>query len=118
MTHQLAQINIGRLLAPIDDPQIADFVRQLDEVNALADSFAGFSLVVSGGTGGVSTGQGTEKGMSGGVTSFSRTSSHSACVKAGRRTIRPRPHAMTPRMVAMMAFARPVFRTKSTIDLF
>ena len=42
MTHHLAQINIGRLLAPIDDPQIADFVRQLDEVNALADSFPGF----------------------------------------------------------------------------
>lgn len=38
----LAQINIGRLLAPIDDPLIADFVRQLDDINALAESSPGF----------------------------------------------------------------------------
>ena len=42
MTHHLAQINIGRLIAPVDDPQIADFVAQLDPVNALADRAAGF----------------------------------------------------------------------------
>jgi heme-degrading monooxygenase HmoA len=42
MTHHLAQINIGRLIAPVDDPQIADFVAQLDSVNALADRAAGF----------------------------------------------------------------------------
>lgn len=42
MPHHLAQINIGRLLAPIDDPQIAGFVNQLDEINALADGFPGF----------------------------------------------------------------------------
>jgi len=42
MTHHLAQINIGRLVAPVDDPQIAEFVAQLDPVNALADSAAGF----------------------------------------------------------------------------
>lgn len=42
MTHHLAQINIGRLVAPIDHPQIADFVRQLDDVNALADASPGF----------------------------------------------------------------------------
>jgi hypothetical protein len=41
-THHLAQINIGRLVAPIDDPRIADFVNQLDEVNALADTSSGF----------------------------------------------------------------------------
>ena len=29
--HRLAQINIARLLAPIDDPKIADFVAQLAE---------------------------------------------------------------------------------------
>jgi hypothetical protein len=39
---QLAQINIARLVAPIDDPRIAEFVAQLDEVNALADQSAGF----------------------------------------------------------------------------
>lgn len=38
----LAQVNIGRLLAPIDDPMIADFVARLDAVNALADASPGF----------------------------------------------------------------------------
>ena len=33
MAFQLAQINIGRLVAPIDDPRLADFVAQLDPVN-------------------------------------------------------------------------------------
>jgi hypothetical protein len=40
--YHLAQINIGRLLAPINDPQIAGFVARLDEINALADSSSGF----------------------------------------------------------------------------
>jgi Domain of unknown function (DUF3291) len=39
---QLAQINIGRLLAPIDDPKIAGFVAQLDAINSLAESSPGF----------------------------------------------------------------------------
>ncbi len=38
MTHHLAQINIARLVAPIDDPRIAEFVGKLDEINALAES--------------------------------------------------------------------------------
>lgn len=42
MVFQLAQINIARLLAPLDHPRIAGFVRQLDEVNALAESAPGF----------------------------------------------------------------------------
>ncbi len=42
MTHHLAQINIGRLIAPIDDPKIAKFVAQLDPINALADKAPGF----------------------------------------------------------------------------
>ena len=42
MDFHLAQINIARLLAPVDDPRIADFVRQLDEVNALAEAAPGF----------------------------------------------------------------------------
>jgi hypothetical protein len=41
-THQLAQINIGRLVAPIDDPQLAEFVANLDPINALADQAPGF----------------------------------------------------------------------------
>ena len=42
MTYHLAQINIGRLVAPVDDPRIAEFVAQLDEVNRLADQAPGF----------------------------------------------------------------------------
>lgn len=38
----LAQINIGRLIAPLDDPRIAGFVSQLDPVNTLADASPGF----------------------------------------------------------------------------
>ena len=42
MPHHLAQINIARLVAPIDDPGIADFVSQLDAINALAEGATGF----------------------------------------------------------------------------
>jgi len=42
MNFHLAQINIARLIAPIDDPKIAGFVVQLDPVNALADAAPGF----------------------------------------------------------------------------
>ncbi|OKJ13596.1 DUF3291 domain-containing protein [Kitasatospora sp. CB01950] len=40
--YQLAQINIGRLLAPRHSPLVADFVDQLDEMNALAERSPGF----------------------------------------------------------------------------
>src|SRR6516225_4369773 len=42
MTHQLAQINIARLIAPIEDPKIAEFVAQLEPINALGDKAPGF----------------------------------------------------------------------------
>jgi len=41
-TYHLAQINIGRILAPIDDSLMAEFVAQLAPINALADSTPGF----------------------------------------------------------------------------
>ncbi len=41
-THHLAQINVARLIAPLDDPRIAEFVAQLEPVNKLADSSSGF----------------------------------------------------------------------------
>ena len=41
-THYLAQINIGRLIAPLDDPRIAGFVSQLGPINELADNSPGF----------------------------------------------------------------------------
>jgi len=40
--YHIAQINIGRILAPIDDPLMAEFVAQLPAINALADSSPGF----------------------------------------------------------------------------
>ena len=39
---ELAQINIGRLIAPLDDPRIAEFVAGLAPMNALAESSEGF----------------------------------------------------------------------------
>lgn len=38
----LAQLNIGRLLAPTDDPIVAPFMEALDEINALAEHSPGF----------------------------------------------------------------------------
>jgi hypothetical protein len=38
----LAQINIGRLVAPLDDPRIASFIAQLDGINGLAEQSPGF----------------------------------------------------------------------------
>ena len=38
----LVQLNIARMLAPLDDPIMAGFVARLDEINALADGSPGF----------------------------------------------------------------------------
>lgn len=38
----LAQINVGRLLHPLDDPRMTDFVENLDAINALAEASEGF----------------------------------------------------------------------------
>jgi hypothetical protein len=40
--YHLAQINIARIRAPLDDPIMAGFVSQLDDINALADQSPGF----------------------------------------------------------------------------
>lgn len=42
MTYHLAQINIGRIRAPMDDPIMAEFKNALDEINALAEASRGF----------------------------------------------------------------------------
>lgn len=39
---ELAQLNVGRLLAPVDSPEIAGFVAQLESINRLADGSPGF----------------------------------------------------------------------------
>jgi hypothetical protein len=38
----IAQLNVGRTLAPPDSPQIADFMAALDAINTLADTSPGF----------------------------------------------------------------------------
>jgi len=38
----LAEVNVGRLRAPVSDPSIDDFRNALDRINALADSQPGF----------------------------------------------------------------------------
>lgn len=42
MDLQIAQLNVGRLLHPLDHPQVTEFVNGLDEINALAESSPGF----------------------------------------------------------------------------
>ncbi|WP_342244453.1 DUF3291 domain-containing protein [Pseudomonas sp. OTU5201] len=41
-THELAQLNIATMKAPLDSPVLADFVANLEPVNALADRAPGF----------------------------------------------------------------------------
>jgi hypothetical protein len=38
----IAQVNVGRLLAPVEAPETAEFVAALDPLNALADVAPGF----------------------------------------------------------------------------
>jgi hypothetical protein len=40
--YHIAQVNIARMLAPLDDPVMAEFVASLNEINALADRSPGF----------------------------------------------------------------------------
>ncbi len=47
----LAQINIGRLIASIDDPRIKGFVDQLEPLNKLADESPGFVWRLQSGSG-------------------------------------------------------------------
>ena len=38
----LAQINVARARAPLDDPLMASFIARLDDINALAERGPGF----------------------------------------------------------------------------
>ena len=40
--YNIAQVNIARMKAPLDDPLMAGFVARLNEINALADGSPGF----------------------------------------------------------------------------
>lgn len=42
MTAHLAQINLGTMVAPVDDPEVAEFMEALEAVNAIADRAPGF----------------------------------------------------------------------------
>lgn len=42
MSWELAQLNIASLLAPLDSPELADFVAELDRINGIADQSPGF----------------------------------------------------------------------------
>lgn len=47
----LAQLNIARPVAPLDRPPLAEFVAQLDAINALAEASPGFVWRLVGGSG-------------------------------------------------------------------
>ena len=42
MKYQLAQINIAKIIAPLDNPVMKDFVDNLDRINDLAETSEGF----------------------------------------------------------------------------
>ncbi|WP_333715192.1 DUF3291 domain-containing protein [Yoonia sp.] len=44
----LAELNIGRLLAPTDDPRVAEFMDNLDRVNGVAKRMPGFVWLMEG----------------------------------------------------------------------
>lgn len=46
--HHLAQLNIGRLVAPTDDPRVAEFMGALDRVNGLGKRMPGFVWMMEG----------------------------------------------------------------------
>lgn len=47
-TYHLAQVNIARMLAPIDSPVMADFVNNLDRINNIAEESTGFVWRLTG----------------------------------------------------------------------
>ena len=46
--HHLAELNVGRLLAPTDDPLVAEFMAALDLVNGLGKRMPGFVWMMEG----------------------------------------------------------------------
>jgi hypothetical protein len=49
--YNLAQINIARMKAPLEDPLMQDFVAGLKPINALADAAPGFVWRLQDGSG-------------------------------------------------------------------
>lgn len=46
-TH-IAELNVGRLVAPTDDPRVGEFMRALDRVNGLGKRMPGFVWMMEG----------------------------------------------------------------------
>ncbi|WP_417721945.1 DUF3291 domain-containing protein [Salipiger sp.] len=46
--HHLAELNVGRLLAPTDDPRVAEFMGALDRINGLGKRMPGFVWMMVG----------------------------------------------------------------------
>jgi len=44
----LAELNIGRLLAPTDDPRVAEFMDNLDRINGMGKRMPGFVWMMEG----------------------------------------------------------------------
>ena len=44
----LAELNIGRLNAPVDDPRVHDFMANLDRVNGMGKRMPGFVWMMEG----------------------------------------------------------------------
>lgn len=49
--HQIAQLNVARAVASLDDPRLAEFMALLDEVNMLAEQSPGFVWRMQGESG-------------------------------------------------------------------
>jgi len=47
-TYHLAELNIGRLLAPTDDPRVAEFMANLDRINGMGKRMPGFVWMMEG----------------------------------------------------------------------
>lgn len=45
---QLAELNIGRLIAPRKDPRVAEFMNNLDRINGLGKRMPGFVCIMEG----------------------------------------------------------------------
>ena len=48
MTMHLAELNIGRLVAPTDDPRVKEFMDNLDFINGLGKQMPGFVWMMEG----------------------------------------------------------------------
>lgn len=44
----VAELNVGRLLTPTDDPRVADFMNNLDRINGMGQRMPGFVWMMSG----------------------------------------------------------------------